>query len=82
MMTIMLAENQYDALSIYNISNIEEYKRPHQGMVFTKSELQNVIETYGLPDKSAQKNHPGNRIIEAQIWDLEVIEKYANVQLS
>ncbi|MBI4765250.1 MAG: hypothetical protein HY787_11670 [Deltaproteobacteria bacterium] len=77
MMTLMLAENQYEALSLFHISKIERYKRPHHGKVFTKSELQNVIKKYGLPDKSdPQKNHPGNRMIEAQIWDLEVIERY------
>lgn len=77
MMTLMLAENQNEALSLFHISNIEKYKRPHHGEVFTKSEIQNVIEKYGLPDQSdPMKNHSGNRIIEAQIWDLEVIEKY------
>ena len=76
MITLMLAENQYEALSSYNVSNIEQYKRPHHGKVFIRSELQNVIEKYGMPDTDARKNNPGNRVIEAQIWDLEVIQKY------
>ena len=76
MMTLMLAENQYEALSLFKVADIEKYKRAHHGKVFTKSELQSVIEKYGLPDKSQQKNNPGNRMIEAQIWDLEVIKKY------
>jgi hypothetical protein len=76
MMTLMLAENQYEALSLFKVSNIEKHKRPHHGKVFTKSDLQNVIEKYGLPDKSQRENNPGNRMIEAQIWDLEVIKKY------
>ena len=76
MMTLMLAENRYEELSLFRIFDIERYKRPHHGEVFTKSELKIVIEKYGLPDEYAQRNHPGNRIIEAQIWDIEVIKKY------
>ena len=55
----------------------KKFKKPYHGKVFTKPELGNVIEKYGLPDETDRNNiNYGNYIIEAQIWDLEVIEKY------
>jgi len=69
MLSMLLSEDSYEAY--------KQYKLACHGKVFLKSELESVIEKYGLPKQSIHEEfQPGRYIIEAQIWDLEVINKY------
>ena len=44
--------------------------------VFTLDEIESVIEEHGMPDEEDPNNiEHGNRIIEAQIWDLEKLQQ-------
>lgn len=57
--------------------------KEYRGQVYTKAEILELVERYGLPqDWNKEGNQGPERYIEAQIWDDEVIEKlwaiYAN----
>ena len=56
-----------------------QFKMPYHGDVFRLSELADLISTYGLPDEDDPENQTyGNRIIEAQVWDLSPLVKYVS----
>ena len=63
MMSLLIAEDRYEPFA--------RFKMPYHGEVFRLEELHGLIADYGLPDESDPRNlEYGNRIIEAQIWDL------------
>ena len=69
MMSMLLAEERYEPF--------RKYKMPYHGQVYLRSELPQLIAEYGMPDETDEQNiEYGNRIIEAQIWDLEPLSKY------
>jgi len=69
MMSMLIAENRYEPFA--------KFKRPYHGKVFMLSELVQLVEEYGFPNEEDAENlEHGNRIIEAQIWDLAVIEDH------
>jgi len=47
---------------------------PYHGEVFTLAEIQGIVREYGMPDEEDPQNiEHGNRIIEAQVWDVALL---------
>lgn len=71
MMSMLIAEDRHAPFA--------KFKQPYHGEVFRLEELQELISEYGFPDENDPKNlEYGNRIIEAQIWDLSLLEPYTS----
>ena len=70
-----------DSMPSYNIPRQERgkpYLKPFHGRVFTKDEINEVIQTYGLPGDrwKVEEKWRYDRFIEAQIWDARPIERF------
>ena len=70
-----------DSMPSFNIPRIERgkpYLKPFHGQVFTKDEINEVVQTYGLPGDrwKVEEAWRYDRFIEAQIWDIRPIEKF------
>lgn len=70
-----------DSMPSYNIPRQERgkpYLKPFHGRVFTKDEINEVIQTYGLPGDrwKVEEKWRSDRFIEAQIWDARPIERF------
>lgn len=69
MTSLLIAEDRFEPFA--------KYKQPYHGEVFRLEELEGLIAQYGFPDEDDPTNREyGNRIIEAQLWDLELLEPY------
>jgi hypothetical protein len=69
MMSYLIAEDRFEPFA--------KFKMPYHGEVFRLDELDELISAYGMPDENDPKNlEYGNRIIEAQIWDMAPLEQY------
>jgi hypothetical protein len=69
MMSYLIAEDRYEPFA--------KYKMPYHGEVFTLDEIKDVIDEHGMPDEEDPNNiEHGNRIIEAQLWDLEILKEF------
>lgn len=69
MMSYLIAEDRYEPFA--------KFKMPYHGEVFRLSEIVEVIAQYGMPDERDPANiEHGNRIIEAQVWDLAPLGSY------
>jgi hypothetical protein len=69
MMSLLIAEDRYEPFA--------KFKQPYHGEVYRLEELLGLVAEYGLPDESDPENiEYGNRIIEAQIWDLSALKPY------
>ena len=69
MMSLLIAEDRFEPFM--------KFKQPYHGEVFRLDELPELIDTYGFPDEDDPDNQEyGNRIIEAQVWDIELLEPY------
>ncbi|MEM7080033.1 MAG: hypothetical protein AAF513_15535 [Pseudomonadota bacterium] len=67
MMSYLIFEDRFEPFA--------KFKMPYHGEVFLRHELAGLIDSYGLPDESDPRNiEHGNRIIEAQVWDLELLK--------
>jgi hypothetical protein len=54
--------------------------KPYRGQVYTVSELEEVIQNYGLPQQWNPDGQGGpERYIEAQVWDDAPLEKYLSI---
>lgn len=70
-----------DSMPSFNIPRVERgkpYLKPFHGQVFTKDEINEVVQTYGLPGDrwKVEEAWRYERFIEAQIWDVRPIEKF------
>ncbi|MDJ0532144.1 MAG: hypothetical protein QNJ70_06550 [Xenococcaceae cyanobacterium MO_207.B15] len=70
-----------DSMPSFNIPRVERgkpYLKPFHGQVFTKDEITEVVQTYGLPGDrwKVEEAWRYDRFIEAQIWDVRPIEKF------
>jgi hypothetical protein len=71
MMSLLIAEDRFEPFA--------KFKQPYHGEVFRLEELEEMVTAYGFPDESDPKNlEYGNRIIEAQIWDLSLLDPYVS----
>jgi len=69
MMSLLIAEDRFEPF--------RKYKQPYHGEVYRLEELSVLIEQYGFPDGDDPTNQEyGNRLIEAQVWDLSVLEPF------
>ena len=69
MMSYLLAEDRFEPFA--------KFKMPYHGHVFTLDELPGLIDQYGMPDENDPSNiEHGNRIIEAQIWDMAPLQPH------
>ena len=69
MMSYLIAEDRFEPFA--------KFRKPYHGEVFTLDEIEGVIEEHGMPDEEDPNNiEHGNRIIEAQIWDLEILQQH------
>ncbi len=69
MTSLLIAEDRFEPFA--------KFKQPYHGEVFRLDELSRLIEQYGFPDENDPTNQEyGNRIIEAQIWDVKLLEPY------
>lgn len=69
MMSYLLAEDRFEPFA--------KFKQPYHGDVYTRTEIEYVVRDYGLPDEHDPVNiEHGNRIIEAQVWDLEPLQPF------
>jgi hypothetical protein len=51
--------------------------KPYRGQVFTKREIAEIIQSYGLPQQWNKDGDKGpERYIEAQLWDDEAVKPY------
>lgn len=66
MMSFLIAEDRFEPFA--------KFKQPYHGQVFTLREIRELVLKLGFPDESDPRNlEYGNRIIEAQVWDLELL---------
>lgn len=69
MMSLLIAEDRFEPFA--------QFKQPCHGELYLLEELPELIRRYGLPDEEDPRNlEYGNRIIEAQIWDLDPLQSY------
>lgn len=69
MMSLLIAEDRYPPF--------QQFKQPYHGKLYRLSELEDLVATYGVPDETDPRNlEYGNRLIEAQIWDLAPLVPY------
>lgn len=69
MTSLLIAEDHFEPF--------RRYKRPYHGEVFRLEELAGLIAEHGLPDEDDPENQSwGNRIVEAQVWDLDLLAPY------
>lgn len=66
MMSYLIAEDRFEPFA--------QFKMPYHGEVFTLAEIQGIVREYGMPDEEDPQNiEHGNRIIEAQVWDVALL---------
>lgn len=69
MMSYLIAEDRFEPFA--------KFKMPYHGEVFCLNEIEALISKYGMPDETDPTNiEHGNRIIEAQVWDLSLLEDF------
>ncbi|MGQ8871248.1 hypothetical protein [Paenibacillus sp. TSA_86.1] len=57
--------------------------KPYRQQVYTKDEIVELIQTYGLPQEWNPMGERGpERYIEVQVWDNRIIEKYRYIDKS
>ena len=67
MMSLLIAEDRFEPF--------RKFKQPYHGQVYRLDELPALIDEFGLPDPEDPINQEyGNRLIEAQVWDLELLQ--------
>jgi hypothetical protein len=49
---------------------------PHRATVFTKHDVERIVDDFGLPPGYADSEEPFDVYIEAQIWDDSPLEAY------
>lgn len=55
----------------------EPFRKPYHGVVFTKSEIGDVIAQYGMPDEDdPARLQIEEHLIEAQIWDMAPLQAF------
>lgn len=69
MMSLLIAEDRFEPFA--------KFKQPYHGRVYRLEELANPIEQYGMPDQDDPINQEyGNRLVEAQVWDLNLLSHH------
>ena len=72
MMSYLIAEDRFEPFS--------KFKMPYHGDIYRLNEIAEVVAEYGMPDEEDPDNiEHGNRIIEAQIWDLAPLLPYIQI---
>ncbi|GAB1856491.1 hypothetical protein MHTCC0001_13260 [Flavobacteriaceae bacterium MHTCC 0001] len=72
------------SFQFFDEPKLSTYRKDCSGHVYLLSELNNLINTYGLPseEKSRMKeNSKFDKYIEAQVWDDEVVKTYKTTTL-
>lgn len=80
----MISFTYPDSMPSFNIPRVERgksYLKPFHGQVFTKDEITEVVNTYGLPGDrwKVEEAWRYDRFIEAQIWDVRPIERFIQI---
>lgn len=71
MMSYLIAEDRYEPFA--------KYKMPYHGEVYRLEEVEQLVKEYGMPDETDSINlEYGNRIVEAQVWDLDILRRFSS----
>ena len=69
------------SFQFYDEPKLGTYRKNCNGQIFLLSEINNLIDDYGLPteEKSqTQESSKYDKYIEAQVWDSEIVNEYKN----